>query len=119
MELLAANETGGFIALFIVNLLGVFLGANYLKKVHLSSFQKGLIVALLLAVLNVTLGAVLNFITAPLRWLTLGLFSLVVDAIVIVVAGKLISGFKVDGFSGAIGLAIVIAITNVLFHWIF
>ena len=119
MELLSANETGGFITLFIVNLLGVFLGANYLKRVHLESFQKGLIVALILAILNVTLGALLDFMTAPLRLITLGFFSLVVDAIVIMFATKFIRGFKVDGFSAALGLAIVIAIANVLFDWVF
>ncbi|MEM1325739.1 MAG: phage holin family protein [Bacteroidota bacterium] len=119
MELLSANETGGFITLFIINLLGVFLGAHLLKKVDLESPQKGLIVALALAVLNVTLGAVLDFMTAPLRWLTLGLFSFVIDALVILLAGKLVRGFSVQGFWGAVGLAIVIAVTNVLFDWVF
>ncbi|MEM9886432.1 MAG: phage holin family protein [Bacteroidota bacterium] len=119
MELLSSNETGGFISLFIVNLLGVFLGANYLKKVHLDSFQKGLIVALVLALLNVTLGAVLNFMTTPLRWITLGVFSLFVDAVVILICDRLVKGFRVEGFSAAFVLAIIIAIVNVLFDWVF
>jgi len=119
MEIMAANETGGLITVFIVNFLGVLLGAHYLKRVHLESFQKGLVVALVLALLNVTLGAVLDFLTTPFRWITLGLFSLVVDAIVILVADKFMKDFKVEGFIAAVGLAIVIAIVNVLFDWVF
>jgi len=119
MEIMSANETGGLITVFIVDFLGVLLGAHYLKRVHLETFQKGLVVALVLALLNVTLGAVLDFLTTPFRWIKLGLFSLVVDAIVILIANKLMRGFKVDGFMPAVGLAIVIAIVNVLFDWVF
>lgn len=116
---MSANETGGLITVFIVNFLGVLLGAHYLKRVHLETFQKGMIVALVLAVLNVTLGSVLDFLTAPFRWITLGIFSLVVDAVVILVASRLMKSFNVDGFSPAVGLAIIIAIVNVLFDWVF
>ena len=119
MEIMSANETGGLITVFIVNFLGVLLGAHYMKRVHLETFQKGLVVALVLALLNVTLGSVLDFLTAPFRWITLGLFSLVIDAIVILVASKVMRGFKVDSFMPAVGLAIIIAIVNVLFDWVF
>ncbi|MEM8523515.1 MAG: phage holin family protein [Bacteroidota bacterium] len=119
MEIMSNNATGGLITLFIVNFLGVLIGAHYLKRVHLENFQKGLVVALILALLNVTLGAILDFITTPFRWITLGLFSIVVDAIVILVADKLTKNFKVEGFMPAVGLAIVIAIVNVLFDWVF
>ena len=116
---MSANETGGLISVFIVNFLGVLLGAHYLKRVHLETFQKGLVVALVLAILNVTLGSVLNFLATPIRWITLGVFSLVTDAIVILVASKLMKGFKVESFMPAVGLAIIIAIVNVLFDWVF
>jgi len=119
MEIMSASPSSGLITLFIVNLLGVFIGSHYMKKVYLESFQKGLIVALILAVLNVTLGSVLDFMTAPFRWITLGLFGLVVDAIVIWVATKFVKGFQVESFTTAIGLAIVIALSNVLFDWVF
>jgi putative membrane protein len=98
MELLSANETGGFITLFIINLLGGYFGTHFLKKSRFRIAKKGLIVALALAVLNVTLGAVLDFMTAPLRWLTLGSFSFIVEAIVILLASKLVRGFAVRGF---------------------
>ena len=116
---MSANETGGLVTVFIVNFLGVLLGAAYMKRVHLETFQKGLVVALVLAILNVTLGSVLDFLAAPLRWITLGLFALVIDAIVILIASKLMKGFKVESFMPAVGLAVIIAIVNVLFDWVF
>ncbi len=119
MELMSAYPQGQFITLFVINLLGVLIGSSLLKRVTLESFGKGLLVGFILALLNVTLGAILDFITTPLRWLTLGLFSFVVDALVILLASKLVAGFTVKGFWAALGLAIVIAVTNALFHWVF
>ncbi len=110
---------GALVTLFVINVLGLFIGDRLLRGVYLESFGKGLIVALILALLNVTLGRALDFITAPLRWLTLGLFSFVVDALIILLASRLLKGFSVNNFWSAVALAIVIAITNALFHWIF
>ena len=83
MELLSAYQPGNFVTQFIVNLLGLFIAARVMSSVHLESFNRGLVVALVVAILNVTLGAALDFITTPVRWLTLGLFSFVVDALII------------------------------------
>lgn len=119
MELLSAYQPGNFVTQFIVNLLGLFIAARVMSSVHLESFNRGLVVALVVAILNVTLGAALDFITTPVRWLTLGLFSFVVDALIIMLASYLMKGFSVKGFWSALGLAIVIALTNVLFDWVF
>lgn len=92
----------------------VFLGARFLSGVHLRDFGTAFAVALTIALLNATLGSVLDFFTAPLRWITLGLFSLVVDAIIIVIADKIFKGFEVRNFWWAVGLAIIIALVNAL-----
>lgn len=119
MDLMSSFPQGALVTLFVINVLGLFIGDRLLKGVSLEGFNKGLIVGLVLALLNVTLGRALDFITTPFRWITLGLFSFVVDAIVILIASRLMKGFDVNGFWSAIGLAIVIAITNALFHWVF
>lgn len=54
-----------------------------------------------LSVLNATLGRLLKFLTIPLNCLTLGLFSLVVNAIVFLIAGHVVSAFVVDNFFSA------------------
>ena len=107
-------EGGGIVTNFIITLLGVFLGDRFMKGISMDGFQKGLIIAFVLAILNATIGAAMDFISTPIRWLTLGLFSFVVDAFVIILGGKLISGFHVDGFWSAVGLAVIISVVSML-----
>lgn len=116
---MSAFPQGAFITLCIVNVLGLFIGDALLRGVELEGIQRGLIVGLVLAILNVTLGAILDFLTTPVRWITLGLFAFIIDAIVIMLASRLMKGFAVSSFVSALGLAIVIALTNVLFDWVF
>lgn len=106
----------GLLLSWIINAL-VLMGAAYLLKgVQIQDFVRALIVAAVLAVLNMTLGAVLDFFTTPIRWITLGLFSLVVDAVVIMVADYFLKGFTVKGFGWALLLAVFMAIANSLLH---
>ena len=65
-----------------------------------------------LALINATLGTVLRILTLPLTCLTLGLFSLVVNAAVLMAAGSLELGFRVDGFVPALIGAVLLAVIN-------
>lgn len=68
-----------------------------------------------LALLNATLGKVLKLLTVPLNCLTLGLFSLVVNAAMLLATGSLGLGFKVDGFVAAfVGSVLLSAVNAVL-----
>jgi len=68
-----------------------------------------------LSLLNATLGKVLKFLTVPLSCLTLGLFSLVVNAAMFFVAGNLNLGFQVKGFIAALlGSLLFSAVNGVL-----
>lgn len=68
-----------------------------------------------LSLLNATLGRVLKFMTVPLSCLTLGLFSLVINAAMFFVAGNLNLGFQVKGFVGALlGSLLFSAVNGVL-----
>lgn len=100
----------------LVNAL-VLMGAAYLLSgIEIKDFSRAIILALVLALLNATLGAVLDFVTTPLRWLTLGLFSLVIDALVIKVADYFMRGFAVRSFGWALLLAAFLAIVNAILH---
>lgn len=95
----------------------VLMGAAYLLSgVHIEDFTRAVIVAFVLAILNATLGAFLHFITTPLRWITLGFFSLVVDAVVLMIAAHFLKGFTIKSFSWALLMAIFVAIANVFLH---
>ena len=105
---------------FLINVLLmalVLMGAAYLLNgVEIRDFTRAVIIAIVLAILNATLGRFLDFVTTPLRWITLGLFSLVVDAVVLMIAAHFLKGFTIKNFSWALLMAIFVAIANVFLH---
>ena len=111
------SPRGGMLFSWIINALVLMGGAYLLKGIQIQDFVRALIVAAVLGVLNLTLGALLYFLTTPVRWITLGLFSLVVDAIVIMVADYFLKGFTVKSFGWALLLAVFMAIANSILHF--
>ena len=83
---------------------------------EVASFGSALIAVLVIGFLNVTLGALLKLITLPLGLLTLGLFFLVINALMLKMAGAVVPGFRVNGFAAALVGAFVLAILHVLFR---
>ncbi|MCB0631937.1 MAG: phage holin family protein [Saprospiraceae bacterium] len=110
---------GTWIIHILINAVALMAAAYILEGVTISDFTRAILLAVVLAVLNSTLGAVLDFVSTPLRWITLGLFSVVVDAIVLKVADYFMKGFSIRSFSWALLLAVVLAIFNTLSSWIF
>ena len=123
MELLLDSvyqaSMGHILIKILLNAVAVFLGAYFLKGVEVADFTRALIIALLLSVLNATAGALLKFFAFPFRLLTLGLFSFVIDALMILIAAYFLKGFKVKGFLDALLLAIIISIFNALLYAVF
>jgi putative membrane protein len=59
----------------------------------------------------------LDFVTTPLRWLTLGLFSIIVDAVVLMIAAHFLKGFTIKNLSWAILMAVIVSLANVILHF--
>ena len=115
LEYFIAETTGqSFIIQIVLNACALLIGASLLKGVAIKNFVNAVIVALILALLNSTLGAVMDFVSTPLRWITLGLFAFVVDAVVILITAKFMNNFRVDGFMSAFWLAIALSLFNLL-----
>jgi len=115
--LVAQAGLGSFMVKILLMAL-VLMGAAYLLTgVDIEDFTRAVIVAFVLGILNATLGKFLYFITTPLRWITLGIFSLVVDAVVLMVAAHFLKGFTIKNFSWALLLAIFVALANVFLHF--
>ena len=97
----------------IVNTLSVFITAWILgDAVVLSSFGTAILVALVLAVFNITLKPLLIFFTLPATLVTFGLFLFVINALVIMAADYMISGFEVASFWWALLFSLVLSIVN-------
>ncbi len=117
-ELGAQASTGGFWMRTLLNALALMVAAHFLKGVQIRSFVTALIVAAVIALLNSTLGILLDFITAPLNWLSLGFFAFIVDAFILRITDRLMDGIKIDTFGWALILAILLSVLNGVFLWL-
>ena len=90
------------------------LVASYIfgSHVYVDSFGAALIFSLILGFLNATLRPLLVILTIPATVITLGLFLLVINAIVVFVADALVSGFEVDGFWWTLLFSLVISVLS-------
>lgn len=80
----------------------------------LDAFITSFIVAVIISILNATVKPLLVIMTIPLTVVTLGLFLLVINAIVIMLAGSIVPGFIVDSFWWALIFSILLTIINSL-----
>lgn len=86
---------------WIAYALIIMFVAMIIPGIAVSNFISALIVCLVLAVINLLIKPVLEFITLPINFITLGLFSLVTNALLLMLAGKITPGFHVEGFLAA------------------
>jgi len=105
------------IANLLVNGFSVFLTDYFLVGVHIKDFKTAMIVALFLGFLNVFLKPVLVLLTLPLNFLTLGVFSLLINGFIVFLVTQFISGFTVDNFAWAIIFALVLSLINWIFNF--
>jgi putative membrane protein len=101
-----------FIIRFLLNGLAILLTAYLLPGVDVEDYATALIVALVLSIANVIVKPVLIVLTIPITILTLGLFLLVINALIILLADWFVVGFTVDGFWWAFVASIIMAVFN-------
>lgn len=102
---------------FVVNCIAVAAGALLLPGIHIeNSFFALMVVTLVLSLFNTFLKPLLILITIPITIFTFGLFLLVINAFVIMLAADLIASFQVVSFLWALAFSFVISIVNSLFR---
>ena len=97
---------------FIIRTLSVFATAYFLPGVELAAFTTAIWVSLALAVLNVTIRPLLILLTIPLTLVTLGLFLLAINAVVVLLASDWVEGFTVHGFWAALAFSMVMTLVS-------
>jgi len=96
------------------------LGASYLLPgVAISGIASALILAFVLGVLNYFVKPLLIILTLPINILTFGLFTLVVNTVIILLAEVITPGFETDGFFSALLFGIIVALVAYILHKIF
>lgn len=103
----------------LLNALAVFILAYVLNGVSVDGYMGAIIVAIVLSILNLLVKPVLVILTLPVTILTLGLFLLVINALIILLADKLIDGFNVSSFWTAILFSILLSILQSLLQSVF
>lgn len=90
------------------------IAATYLLNphVHVDDAKSALILGLVLALLNMFLKPILIILTIPITIVTLGLFLIVINILMIKLADKLIDGFSVDGWLYAFLFSIIISVVT-------
>lgn len=96
----------------------VAFGLSYiLKGIHIDDFLTALVLAIVLAILNAVIKPILIILTFPITLVTFGLFLFVINACIILLASKFVSGFSVDGFWWALLFSLLLsALTSLLYR---
>lgn len=94
----------------LLTAIAVIALANLLPGVTVTSYTTAVIVAAVIALLNLFVKPLLIFFTLPATIVTLGLFLFVINAVIIIFASKLVHGFAVDGFFTALIFSILLSI---------
>ena len=98
-----------FLVKTLIIAAAVVLASYLLPGVAVARFTTALLVALVLSLLNFFVRPILILLTLPITILTLGLFLFIVNAVIILIAGKLVSGFRVDSVWSALLFSILLS----------
>ncbi len=90
-----------------------------LTGIHIDGFSTAIVFAIVLGVLNLIVTPILKILGLPLTILTLGFFSLVINAAVVLLADYFIDGMKIEGFGWAFIFSIALSIITSLLNGIF
>jgi putative membrane protein len=104
---------------WLLHALALLITAHFVPGFVVASFGAALIAALVVGFLNMTLGLLLKVVTLPLGILTLGLFFLVINALILKLASGLVPGFLVETWGAALIGALVLALLHMLFAFVF
>ena len=106
-----------FLIKIFLNAISVVIVAYILTGVHVHDFWNALLLAFVLSLLNASVKPVLIFLTIPATIFSLGLFLLVINAVIIEIAAWILApGFTVDSFWWALGFSILLSIVNGFFE---
>ncbi len=102
----------GLILRLLISAVAVLIAAYIIPGVSVDSFVTALIVAVVLGLLNAIVKPILVILTIPITIMTLGLFYLVINVLMVYLTDALINGFAVNGFIAALLFSILVAIVT-------
>ena len=107
----------GFLIRVLISAAGLWIACHIVPGIHYSSVRSLLVAALLLGVVNAIVRPILVFLTFPITIVTLGLFLLVINGLMLKLVTVFVHGFQVHGLVAAILGAIVVGLTGWVASW--
>ncbi|TAF46329.1 MAG: phage holin family protein [Sphingobacteriales bacterium] len=104
-----------FITEILLTGLAVALASYFVPGVQVNGFITAIIVGVLLALANATIGFVLRILTFPINVLSLGLMSFIITVCMVLLVDNFLSGFSTSGFWSAMIFALVLSFLKIIF----
>lgn len=108
-----------FLIQLLLTALAAYLAAKFTPGVNITSYWTAIVLALVLGLLDVFVKPFLEIVSIPVTVLTLGLFMLVINALIILLASWIVSSFQVSGFWSALLYSIIFSIVSWILGLIF
>lgn len=100
----------------IITTILVLIISHFMKGVHVDGFVTALLVSVVLGLLNIFIKPIFVLLTMPFTIFTLGLFLLVINAILILLCTVIVGGFKVDSFFTALFFSVILSISQSIMY---
>lgn len=107
------------ILVWIFFAIALLITSRLVKDFHLKDFKAAMIASLVIGFLNAIIKPILFILTLPINILTLGLFTFVLNAIILRIAALILPSFKIDGWITAVKAAIILMIVQLLLNLVF
>ena len=104
---------------WVATAAALLIGDWLMSGVFVGGVIPALIAAAVLGLVNITIKPVLFILTLPITFLTLGLFTFVINALMLGLVGWVVEGFEVRSLMAGLGLAVIVAIVHALAHSLF
>lgn len=109
----------GLLVRWLINALALILTTLFVRGLHLASPWTALSAALIWGLANTLIRPILSFFTLPLQFLTLGLFTLVINGLMLSLTAHIVPGFSIRSFGSAVIGALVLSLISVILSHIF
>jgi putative membrane protein len=103
-----------WIARWVLNALALYIVSQIVPGIHVANFTAALIAVFVIGLVNTLVKPILFLLTLPITIVTLGLFTLILNALMLLLAGSMLSGFSVDGFGAAFIGSILLSVVSTL-----
>jgi putative membrane protein len=104
---------------WLLNSIAVYATAKLLSGVEIKNFWSAIVVAALLAIVNTFLTPILQFISLPVTIITLGLFALVINTLMIMLVDAMVEGFKIKNFWWSLLFGLVMSLVSGILFSVF